>query len=192
MVPARSPRTRRIPTDIVLRDGPRASAPGAAVTACAPSTRTRLFVTGDANGHVRVAHMTTEKDHRRGIRAGGAPGPVRPARSEEGRRRRAVAAAAVAAIDLDGAYPERVAGVALRSRSGTRATPGPKHVWQSSSGTRRLRAQARPHAADLRHAQGDVLLDALRRADRAARGDLHERVPAAARVARAGQVRRSR
>ena len=53
--------TKLKPDGIVLRAAHEFAGQGAPVTAAAASTRTRLFVTGDARGRIQVAQMTTEK-----------------------------------------------------------------------------------------------------------------------------------
>ena len=55
----------------------------------------------------------------------------------------------------------------------------PAFVWQSGSGLGRRRAEVEPDSADLRHAQGDVLFDAVRRAAGVCARHLHQRVHAA-------------
>ena len=147
---------------------------GSAVTALAASARERVFIAGYENGSVRMFQATSGK---RVIDIDVGDGPVDAVAFSPkndgsggacGRRVRTH-------FDLDLGYPEvtlrsmfRPGVVRRLSRARARLAVVGRH--------RRLRTQVRHVAARLRHAQGDVLLHALRRAAGTAGGDLHQRV----------------
>jgi phosphate transport system permease protein len=121
------------PDGIVMRMAHEFPPHAAAVTACSTSTRTRLFVTGDAGGGVRVAQMTTEKIIAEASVPGAAPVlSVRIAPKNDGIV--ALTAGRLAAFDFDGAH----SGVSLRSivlPVWYEGATGPSHVWQSGGGS---------------------------------------------------------
>jgi phosphate transport system permease protein len=120
------------PDGIVMRMAHEFPPHAAAITAFAPSTRTRLFATADAAGNVRVAHMTTEK-----IVAEAAAGTTRVeclrlAPKNDGVY--ALGGGRLAAFDLDPGHAE----VSFRSTLlpvWYESAAGPAHVWQSTSGS---------------------------------------------------------
>ena len=124
---------------------------------------TRLFADGRRDGtRARRATMTSEQ-----IVAEASRSARRAGRARSRSRRRTTASSRSAARRARAlststrAHPEVALARDLRP-VWYEGYAGPAHVWQSSAGTRRLRAQARPRAAGLRDAQGDVLLAALR------------------------------
>ena len=145
---------------------------GAAVLSIAPSQRSKTFATGDAAGGVWLRHATSEQVL---LRLDGAlPGPV--------------AASALSPRDdgvlgIDAGAPRRpLAHLAPASRDEprddlreglVRGLPGADLHLAVLVGHGPLRAEVLAGAADLRHAEGHVLLAALRRPDRAAGRGLH-------------------
>ena len=158
---------------------------GSAVRAIAPSARSRLVAVGYESGYARLFFATSAASLGDVEAPAGEPVVALAFAPKEDALVASTASGSWTA-EFDARHPE----ASLRGIFGRVWYEGyerPEHAWQSSGGDRRVRAEARPGAARVRDVQGDALLDAVRRAARAAGGDLLERVPLAA-GARPGQV----
>jgi phosphate transport system permease protein len=105
---------------------------GAAVTALAPSERTRLLAAGYADGSVRLFHATSEQLIGEGKDAGGAVDAVALTPKEDGLV--AVAGARLSRWKVDAPHPE-ITLHAIFAKVWYESAEHPEHVWQSSSGT---------------------------------------------------------
>lgn len=107
---------------------------GAAVTALAPSQRTRIFAAGYADGSVRLLHATSGKELGN-VRSDGVTAPIDAltiAPKDDGLA--AVSGGRVAHWQMDPRHPEATLG-ALFGPVWYEGSAKPAHVWQSSSGT---------------------------------------------------------
>ena len=121
------------PDGIVMRMAHEFPPHQAAVTACAPSTRTRLFATGDAKGRVRVAQMTTEKI----IAEAAAPAALPVVSIQLAPKNDGVVAlmpGRLATFDFDAAH-SNVSFRAILLPVWYEGSTGPAHVWQSGGGS---------------------------------------------------------
>jgi phosphate transport system permease protein len=106
--------------------------PAAAVTALAPSERTRLVAAGYADGSARLFHVTSDRLIGEGRDAGGPVDAVALTPKEDGLV--AVAGDRLARWTVDAPHPE-VTLAAIFRPVWYEGSEGPGHTWQSSSGT---------------------------------------------------------
>ena len=117
----------------LLREGHLLESYASPVTAASHSMRNRLFVTGHADGALRVHHVTTNVVAAQVKIAGGGPVlAVRMTPKNDGLV--ALTAREIVRFDLDAEYAEGSSAAMFR-RIWYEGYTEPQHVWQSSSGS---------------------------------------------------------